>query len=340
MSERLEWTSQNIPLIEKVAKDPIGSLPDWEAAEEPWQFLASCEEYYHCVVLKDRLTTGLCVATDATCSGIQILAGLARDKSTAKLVNVLPSERPQDAYKVVAEVAKWNCPDAIKKVLDRKCVKRTVMTIPYNAKPYSNRSYIRDALLEKGIEIDKDDLTITVKAVREAMGNVVPGCLSVMKWIEDEVAKAIKRGVKELVWKTPSGFVVVQRIMKRKMETIELKLLGRCQMRVATEETGEVDRTRHKAATAPNLIHSLDSSLLHLSVEKFDNPIALIHDSVLCRATDMTELSNVVREVYMHLFAENDYLTDFANQIGAETKPPIIGDLKPESVIDSTYFFC
>jgi len=340
MSERLEWTSQNIPLIEKVAKDPIGSLPDWEAAEEPWQFLASCEEYYHCVVLKDRLTTGLCVATDATCSGIQILAGLARDKSTAKLVNVIPSERPQDAYKVVAEVAKWNCPDAIKKVLDRKCVKRTVMTIPYNAKPYSNRSYIRDALLEKGIEIDKDDLTITVKAVREAMGNVVPGCLSVMKWIEDEVAKAIKRGVKELVWTTPSGFVVVQRIMKRKMETIELKLLGRCQMRVATEETGEVDRNRHKAATAPNLIHSLDSSLLHLSVEKFDNPIALIHDSVLCRATDMTELSNVVREVYMHLFAENDYLTDFANQIGAETKPPIIGDLEPESVIDSTYFFC
>ena len=42
----------------------------------------------------------------------------------------------------------------------------------------------------------------------------------------------------------------------------------------------------------------------------------------------------------MHLFAERDYLNDFAAQIGAETKPPIIGDLQPESVIDSTYFFC
>ena len=40
------------------------------------------------------------------------------------------------------------------------------------------------------------------------------------------------------------------------------------------------------------------------------------------------------------LFAENDYLKDFAAQIGAETEPPIIGDLKPESVIESTYFFC
>ena len=42
----------------------------------------------------------------------------------------------------------------------------------------------------------------------------------------------------------------------------------------------------------------------------------------------------------MHLFAERDYLNDFASQIGAKTKPPIIGDLKPESVIYSTYFFC
>ena len=69
---------------------------------------------------------------------------------------------------------------------------------------------------EKGIEIDKDDLTITVAAVRDAMNKVVPGPMSVMKWIEDEVAKAIKRGSVELEWVTPSGFVVNQRIMKKK----------------------------------------------------------------------------------------------------------------------------
>ena len=97
---------------------------------------------------------------------------------------------------------------------------------------------------------------------------------------------------------------------------------------------------RHKAATAPNLIHSLDASLLHLSATCFDAPIALIHDSVLCRATDMSILSDIVRSTYMELFAEQDYLTNFAQQIGAETEPPIIGDLEPSTVIDSTYFFC
>ncbi len=340
MSERLEWTANNVPLITRVATDPVGNIGDWEAAEEPWQFVTACEEYYSVVITAARLTTGLCVATDATCSGLQILAGLARDKKTAQLVNVLPSERPQDAYKVVAESAKPNCPVHIQPVMDRKTVKRTVMTIPYNAKPYSNRSYIRDALKEKGVEIDKEDLTVTVQAVRDAMKNVVPGPMNVMKWIEDEVAKAIKRGVKYLEWVTPSGFVVNQRIMKKKVEVFDLQLLGRCQLKVATKDMDEVDKQRHKAATAPNLIHSLDASLLHLGVIRFHHPIALIHDSVLCRATDMDELSTIVRETYMHLFAEHDYLQDFAAQIGAETKPPIIGDLEPSEVIDSTYFFC
>ena len=338
--ERQQWVKDNLSTITRVAVDPIDNIGDWEGAEEPWQFLAACEEYYQCVIKKDRLTTGLCVATDATCSGLQILAGLARDKSTAQLVNVLPSDRPQDAYAVIAEKSMPNIPEVLWQVWDRKCCKRTVMTIPYNAKAFSNRQYIKEALKEKGIEVDKDDLTVTVRAVRDAMSQVVPGPMSVMKWIEDEVSKAIKRGDTELEWTTPSGFVVVQRLMKKKMETIDLKLLGRCRLTVATADGNIVDRTRHKAATAPNLIHSLDASLLHLSVKRFDAPIALIHDSVLCRATDMSLLSTIVRETYMYLFAEHDYLNTFAQQIGAETEPPIIGDLEPRSVIDSTYFFC
>jgi len=340
MSERLNWVMDNIPLITRVATNPIDYIGDWEAADEPWQFLSACEEYYAVVTKQIRKHTRLFVATDATCSGLQILAGLARDRKTAQLVNVLPSERPQDAYKVVAECAKPEIPQELHSVWDRKCVKRTVMTIPYNAKPFSNRSYIKDALREKGVEIDKDDLTITVKAVRDAMNEIVPGPMAVMKWIEDEVGKAIKRGVDKLEWVTPSGFVVTQRIMKKEVARLELQLLGRCRISVATDDKKVVDIARHKAATAPNLIHSLDASLLHLSIIRFDKPIALIHDSVLTQAVDMDELSTIIRETYMHLFAERDYLTDFASQIGAETKPPIIGDLKPESVIDSTYFFC
>ena len=340
IEERLDWVKDNHKLITTVSLDPIGTISEWEAADEPWQFLAACEEYYHCVIECDRQFTGLPTATDATCSGLQILAGLAKDKSTASLVNVTPSDRPQDAYKVIAEAAKPNCPVSIQEHMDRKVTKRTVMTVPYNAKPFSNRGYIRQALKEKGVEISKEDLTATVNAVRDAMHKIVPGPMAVMTWIESEVGKAIKRGETEIQWTTPSGFTVTQRLMKKLTERVTLQLMGRVDIRVATEDGDKVDLLHHKNATAPNLIHSLDSSLLHLATLRFDAPIALIHDSVLCRATDMTSLSAIVRETYMHLFAEHDFLLDFARQIGAETEPPIIGDLRPENVLASTYFFC
>ena len=340
MTERLEWARSNHELFTLIATDPIGNLHLWEEVEEPWQFLAAAEEYYHCVVAADRQFTRLMVATDATCSGLQILAGLARDKSTARLVNVLPGDKPQDAYKVVAETATPYCPESIQPYMDRKTVKRVVMTVPYNAKPFSNRGYIRDALAEKGVEISKEDLTATVKAVRNAMDVVVPGPMAVMKWIEEEVAEAIKAGKEYLEWTTPSGFIVHQKLNKKLVVELSLQLLGRCRIKVAVDDSDEVDLNHHKNATAPNLIHSLDASLLHLSVLNFDAPIALIHDSVLCRATDMSTLSSIVRQTYMHLFAEHDYLKDFASHIGAKTEPPIVGDLEPESVIESTYFFC
>ncbi len=340
MQERLDWieNGENRELVHRVWSDPIGNIADWENANEPWLFLAACVEWYE-LYYEHKYETHLPVAVDATCSGLQILAGLAKDASTARMVNVIGSEKPQDAYATIASRSVEAIPDRLKPHWDRKVTKRCVMTIPYNAKPFSNRSYIRDAFKEKGVDVDKEELTQCVQAVRAAMNIVVPGAMRVMKWIETEIARAIRAGADEIRWTTPSGFNVKQRLMKRKSTVIKTQLMGRCEVHVAGAENG-VDLKHHKNATAPNLIHSLDASLLHMSVMNFNTPIAVIHDSVLCRATDMCKLSTLVRDTYMRLFAEHEPLTDFALAIGAEEQPPIIGDLKPEAVIDSQYFFC
>ena len=337
---RIKWAKENHELISRIAKDPIGCLPEWEAADEPWMFLAACEEYHHCIITCDRTHTSLPVAVDATASGLQILAGLARDASTASLVNVLPSEQPADAYRAVAEHAASDCPPEWREYLDRSVAKRLVMTIPYSAKFKSNWTYVKEALVAKGLEPPNDVVTQITHALRNSVFELFKGPTKVMSWIEKEVVNAINNGRTEFEWVTPSGFVAKQRFMKVKTERVDLQLLGRCQVNVAVDETDTVDVNHHRNATSPNLIHSLDASLLHLSCLRFDAPISLIHDSVLCRATDMSALSTILRETYMHLFAEHDYLSDWAKQIGAETAPPIIGTLNPESVIDSTYFFC
>ena len=340
MQERLDWieNGENRELVHRVWSDPIGNIADWENADEPWLFLAACVEWYE-LHYEHKYESHLPVAVDATCSGLQILAGLAKDASTARMVNVIGSNKPQDAYATIASRSMEAIPDRLKPHWDRKVTKRCVMTIPYNAKPFSNRSYIRDAFKEKGVDVDKEELTQCVSAVRAAMNVVVPGAMRVMKWIEQEVSRAIRSGADEIRWTTPSGFIVRQRLMKTSKQIIQTQLMGRCAVHISGAETG-VDLKHHKNATAPNLIHSLDASLLHMAVMNFNAPIALIHDSVLCRATDMCKLSTLVRDTYMRLFAEHEPLTDFALAIGAEEQPPIIGDLKPEAVIDSQYFFC
>jgi DNA-directed RNA polymerase len=339
MKEPQDWVLENQDLISRVATDALSNLSEWENVSEPWQFLAACEEYNACVIECTRSWTNLPVAIDATCSGLQILAGMARDQSTAKLVNVLPSDTPQDAYKVVAEMAKPKLPDHLAALLDRKVTKRTVMTIPYNATKHSNRAYIREALKEKGAEFTPEELTLIVNAVREAMYEVVPGPMRVMDWIKQEVGAAFKRGVDHLIWETPSGFIVNQNRRKRKVSTIKLQILGRCEVNLTTGHEGP-DVAGHKSSTAPNLIHSLDASILHQAFLKFNAPFTVIHDSVLCRATDMGILNRVVRETYCEIFSSSNPLLDFAEAIGAETEPPIIGDLDLDSVLESTYFFC
>jgi len=348
MAQRLEWADNNHELISKVATDPIAYLSEWEGADEPWQFLAACREMYNCLIDCNTQHTGLPIAVDATCSGLQILAGLARDLGTAKLVNVVPGDKPQDAYKTVLD-AMEDIPERLATYMDRSVTKRSVMTIPYNATLQSSRQYIKAAIEErmpkdsqKRLLVDPvtpDEATKLAKSLYAAMEKIAPGPLKVMTWIGKEMTAAIKRGNSVIQWQTPSGFIVYQKRNHLDTKVIELSLMGRTQMRVAVGEKGPNPR-KHKSSGAPNLIHSLDSSLLHLAFQRFDAPFSVIHDSVLCRATDMSILSCHVRETYMHLFAEHDYLKDFAEQIGAETEPPIIDTLEPESVIESTYFFC
>ena len=346
MKERQVWVKENYELITQVALDPIDNLPLWEDVDEPWQFLAACEEYYWCVIDGWRQYTGLMIGVDATASGLQILAGLTKDMSTAKLTNVYPSDKPQDAYKVVSDLARPDCPEHLQPYIDRKVSKRLVMTIPYSAKFQSNKEYVEKSLVDdhnldsdKG-DYSKDDVKQITYAMRAAVESIFPGPIQVMKWIEKETSKALKK-VDHLEWTTQSGFKVYQRYNHIETEKLNLQLMGsRSVPVVAVGTTDKPNKSKHRNATSPNLIHSQDASLLHFVVNQFNAPIALIHDSVLARATDMSELSSLVRETYTHLFAEHDYLSDFAQQIGAETEPPIIGDLEPSDVIESTYFFC
>ena len=360
MEERQAWATspEAVSLIKRVATDPIGNISDWEGTDEPFLFLAAAEELYALTVACTRQTTHLPVAVDATCSGLQVLAGLSHDKSTAQLVNVFPGEQPSDAYKAVANRVNPKLPTDWGIQLTRSDVKRVVMTIPYNAKTFSNRTYIRSALTGRDVEVTKDQLTLITKLTREAMREIVPGPLNVMDWLNKEIGDAIKRGKEHIEWTTPAGFNVRQDLRKVNTERIEAHLMGKVKLMIGTSQ-GKPDLNHHKNAGAPNLIHSMDAAILQLGLKDFGIPsvssrsdvadfnaekvnagFTVIHDSVLCGANHMDDMQAAVRKAYVEIFLHHSPLHDFAEAIGAETPPPMEYTFDPGLVEQSTYFFC
>lgn len=340
--DRIAWAKENAALISEIAEHPLETLSTWSNVSEPWCFLAACKEYHDCCVAKTKTTSGLPVGIDATCSGLQHLSAMTFDASAAALVNVTPADTIADGYKTVAEAAKKYLPEFAHSWMTRKLTKRTVMTVPYGVTLHSARGYIREQLLADNRKLVPGLLTEIVSAVyTKAMPEVFKGPINVMHWVQKTATEAVKAGKDHLSWRSPSGFEVVQDLRIPNTKPISTELFGtaRLRLRVVFEELGP-DRTRHRAAAAPNLVHSCDAALMHFVLSDVDYPAWGIHDCLLARSCDIDALAYSVRLHFAEMYKGRDILADWARQVGAEPNPDlIIGDLDIESVMDSTYFF-
>lgn len=341
MEERITWTKTNHELIEMIASNPEGTISTWSGAEEPWCFLASAIEYYHCVITKTKETSGLPVSVDATCSGLQHLSALALDKTAAEMVNVVPTPKPSDGYAIVAEKAKEQLPEHLHQHITRKVTKRTVMTTPYGVTENSARDYIRQEL--KGVELEKGELQAIVKAIyRYAVRGVFAGPCRSMEFIQKAAGEVIKSGRESIEWVTPSGFPVVQEYRKDDCERVNTKLLGQ---RIQTHllkpfEERQIDLNKARTAAAPNLVHSLDAALLHLVFAEWDRPFTVIHDCVLGRSCDMDEMGEAIRDKFVEIYSQ-PILKDWAAQLGVDFDESVMQNtLDINDVQQSAYFFC
>jgi DNA-directed RNA polymerase len=359
-AERVQFVDDNIDLITAVATDPVGNLAQWQYTSEPWQFLAACEEYYACCISKTRSESNLLVAVDATCSGIQILAGITKDADAAALVNVTPSDAPQDAYAAVAEAAVKSLlaskavPTKVAKLLNRKVAKKLVMTVPYNAQKNTNYSQVADALKEAAAEAKKqgkrftmpsrEEQQILASALIDAMSTVIAGPMAFNKWLNTAAFKLASQLNGEcLTWLSPSGFEVMQN--KNKLDTISVKpqfAESRKEIKLAVGFTDEANTSGHRTATMPNMIHSVDAAVLQLAFATWQKPLALIHDSAIGNANDIDEIQAKLRQAYVDIFAGdsvNKMLSQFI-AVAAEPMPAPKTVFNTAEVLKSDYFFC
>lgn len=343
MEERIEWVYCHKDLISCVATEPLSNLSLWSQASEPWSFLAACREFYLCCITKEKTTSGLPIGVDATCSGLQHLSSLTYDRGAAEMVNVVPTPKPTDAYALVAEEAKRYLPPSYHSLMNRKVTKRTVMTTPYGVTQDSARGYIREELPKELPNGEPLELAKVVKAVfKEAIPAVIPGPIKAMNYIQKAAVEAIKDGRDYLVWTTPSGFTVQQDDRQTEIVKVETRLLGtRLQSSIAKDTTELKPSARQtKKGAAPNLVHSLDAALVHLTFQHWDKPFTVIHDCVLARSCDMELVGELIRHNFVDIYSK-PILANWAKEIGVDFDPSImVNTLDINEVLDSRYFFC
>ena len=247
--ERMQWAEEFVASGD--FKDAVlnpESNKYWREADEPFQFLAYCEEYYALYVAETRNTTRVFIGRDMSCSGIQFLSSLIGDEKAMRFTNVIPSDTPQDAYGEVARVARellsdkeWVQVKLVKResqrvkrnekypdnprdermfleidinTIDRGIVKTQVMVTGYGGTYLSKREYIikqlKEAIEEKGAQVAPEDFGIIVDACIEGMAIAFPKYTELNDWFKTAAKAACNAGNEHLKWITPNGSYIAQ----------------------------------------------------------------------------------------------------------------------------------
>lgn len=165
---------------------------------------------------------------------------------------------------------------------------------------------------EEGIKM-VDAEKLCSKQIWEALKEVVVAANTGMKYIQD-IASVVAKYNAPLEWITPTGFIVEQKELEYKSRRVKTQLLGNTRFTIA-EETRKINRNKMKTSSAPNFIHSMDSSHLTLAVNGFldagMDSLAIIHDDFGSHACDTGKLRDILRDTFVSMYEENDVMAQF-----------------------------
>ena len=371
LEERYGWVLANEADIIRVAQDPIG-FDWWQEASEPWGFLAFCFEWFGFVKRGKGFISSLFVQTDGSQNGIQHYAALLRHEDTARAVNLIPQDKPEDLYQRVADrvaeliklenhhyAREWEKSG----LLTRKLGKKPTMVYPYGGTLFSTKAYIKDyitqEILDKGKAYPFDGgklqgtdtfgpASYIGPFVKKAIDEVVVAAAEGMKYFQ-KVSKKIADEGHHLRWTSPSGFDCLQYYPEYRSKRIKTELYGNTiKMRYTEEQDGRVESPKVRQSTPPNVIHSFDAAHLHLTLKKARElgltQVNCVHDSYGAVASQAPLLNRILREAFVEMYTE-DVLGDWHDQmksfgVSDLPDPPAYGNLDVSQVKDSDFFFC
>ena len=375
---QIEWVNEFMDNLSDVASDPFGvGYEFWCKAEEPWQFLAGAIELERAYQHPEGIYEYPCalpVYVDGSCNGLQHLSAMGLDAEGAFATNLTTCPERQDIYNIVADKVNAqiehdcymysysgkpgggsNCPELAPSInwrtnVNRKTVKRGVMTVPYGLTDIGMRDQLIVDRWTKGVEGDTlKNANYLRDRMKEAISATVTRATEIMAWMQDN-GTILAHHNKPVEWTSPSGFRVRQAYYMPTSRRVTT-LLGRTTLlRAGTGAAGRTIRARKQTLSiVPNIIHSFDAAHMTLTIHSaglrgFD-AIAVVHDSFGCHACDMERFLPVVREEFVNIYRQNWFealQAEFKSSVGDDVpmiSPPNRGDFDIEQVHGAQFFF-
>jgi DNA-directed RNA polymerase len=361
LEERYEWTVERSEMICAIASDPIANR-QWTTADNPFQFLAWCFEFAQLTAMPESFVSHLALGQDGSCNGLQHFSAMLRDSVGGRATNLVPSCTQQDIYRLVAEetsrilaqmstldsapfAARWRSHS-----LSRDLVKRSVMTLPYGSTRFSCSDFIYTEYVSKhkAPEFEKTEYRAASRwlsvPVWDAIGNVVVKAREAMQWLQNASDELIDRGVDEICFRSPSGFMVRQRYGVMEFIKVETRIAGGVRIRPTIQlEEDRPCKRRHRNGIAPNFIHSCDAAHMHFLICAADDAglghLAFIHDDYGTTPDGTETLHRLIRETFVTMYEQGCPLTILRDFYGITEPLPEYGDLDLREVLNSTYFF-
>ena len=111
IDDRFDFAEGKLDSWMEIASDPVNNKL-WQQADSPFEFLAAIMEIKKAMSHEGgpyEYPSGLPVAWDATCSGLQVLSALSRDEVSGELCNLTETEVRGDYYKYIADHVWQEC---------------------------------------------------------------------------------------------------------------------------------------------------------------------------------------------------------------------------------------
>ena len=353
-----KWAEDHYDLIVDSIERPLDGERFWSQAEKELEFWVTAREFVGATRLDDpsKFISHLPSHMDGSNHGLQLLSLFGRDPTGAKLTNCSSDDNRYDIYQVTADVlSEAVAMEAAKGStiaqrwvgnISRYTTKRACMTTSYGVTPRG----IQDQLIDDGHTENLEGLRLeNAQWLRDrllvALEETVVASRPIMAYFQ-ECATRLAQADRPLRWRTPTGSIIQQSYWN--ISKSDVKTVMGSDFLWDQNPDGGLNQRKQSLGSAPNVIHSLDASLLQKVVNQLVKhdvySFTTVHDSFATHFAHTDLLRDIIRKEAYQMFKGNWLKDEFHRYVQSNSpvelpEPPEQGEFNVREVLKAPYFF-